>query len=164
MKLEFFGRIFKAKRSKTEPFEVIDIDSLRDLLEDELEKEKSEILRECKSLFSEIKTGVERIQSIANRISESKIPEDIPKKIYKAAVTSKPAFINGILNSVGPFKGYKLSNFDDIEKFHKTLESSLSDIAKISVSKGRYLPVVFGEEMEQIRRESKYLLNKSKEI
>jgi len=162
MKLDFFDRLFG--REKKESSLVLDSDELALWLERQVKSRRDEIRKECKPLIDEIFIDLEEIKTLTLDLEELECPKGVPKKARKIVLTSKPAFVQGILDSMAMVEDKKPSGYDELEKFHEDLQVVVSSLGKIAISHGRYLPIAFGDEIEAIRRKSKKLFERSKEL
>ncbi len=162
MKLDFFDRIFGRER-KERSF-LIDSDELRGWLEGQITSRKQEIYKGCSSLIDDIFLDLEEIKTATLDLEKLECPKEIPKKARKIVLTSKPAFVHGILDAISILKDKKPSGYDELKKFHEDLQVVVSSVGKVALSQGRYLPIAFGDEIEAIRRRSKKLFERSKEL
>ncbi len=162
MKLDFFDR-FLGRERKKKPRESIDSSKLRDWLDKKIGSGRDEICEECEPLIEDILQTLEEIRTLALDIEKRKCPEDIPKKARKIVDTSKPAFVRGILDAIST-ADKKPSGYEELRKFHASLQATVSSLGKIGVGQGRYLPIAFGEEIYDLRRKSKKLLEKTGEL
>jgi len=163
MKLDFFDRLFGRER-KEGSLELIDSDKLRDWLEGQITSRKREIYKGCISLIDDIFLDLEGIKTATLELEELECPDEIPKKARKIVVTSKPAFVHGILDSIAVVENKKPSGYDELKKFHEDLQAVVSSLGRITISHGRYLSIAFEDEIDNIRIKSKKLFEMSREL
>jgi len=161
--LNFFDKLFGKQKIVTREESIkFRLSELDDWLRDKVDERKKRIYKEAAPILGEISKGIKNIKNLALEIDDLECPNEIPERVRKVIITSKPAFIRGILDAIkdveeGPRE-------EDLEEFNGKLQNALSTLLKVSIGKGRYLPLAFGEELERIKRESKYLFEKKKEL
>jgi len=163
MKLNLFDRLFGGER-KEESLEFIDSDKLRDWLERQVKSRKREIYKGCSSLIDNIFLDLEGIKTAMLELEKLECPDEIPKKARKIVITSKPAFVHGILDSIAIVGDKKPSGYDELKKFHEDLRAVVSSLGKIIISHGRYLSIAFEDEIDNIKIKSKRLFEMSGEL
>lgn len=163
MKLNLFDRLF-GRENKEESLELIDSDKLRDWLERQVKSRKREIYKGCRSLIDDIFLNLEGIKTAMLELEKLECPDEIPKKARKIVVTSKPAFVHGILDSIVVVGDKKPSGYDELKKFHEDLQAVVSSLGKIIISHGRYLSIAFEDEIDNIKIKSKRLFEMSGEL
>ncbi len=162
MKLDFFNRLFGGER-KQKSVE-LNPDELRVWVGKKIKSRKDEVYRECKPLIGDISRHLAKVRALTLGLGESECPKEIPEKARKILRTSKPAFVHGILDTISAIEDKKPSGYGELKRFHGDLHATVSSLGKIAISQGRYLPIAFGQEIDDIRVESKRLLEKSKEL
>jgi hypothetical protein len=160
MKLDFFDRLFGRER-KERPMELIDSSQLREWLGGQLKSRRDGIYRECRSLVDDVFRDLKAVKALTLNLEKLEFPEDLPKKARKIVLTSRPAFVQGILDTLSLVGDGKPSSYDELIKFHINLQAVVSSLGKIGVGQGRYLPIAFGEEIDDIRRKTKKLFERS---
>lgn len=162
MKLDFFNRFFGGER-KQKSVE-LNPDELRVWLGKKIKSRKDEVYRECRPLIGDISRHLAKVRALTLGLEGSECPKEIPEKARKILRTSKPAFVHGILDAISTIEDKKPSGYGELKRFHRDLHATVSALGKIAISQGRYLPIAFGEEIDNIRMESKRLLDKSEEL
>ncbi|MBN2251996.1 MAG: hypothetical protein JW724_07990 [Candidatus Altiarchaeota archaeon] len=159
--MDFLGKLFgrDKKNEKKIPVKLkpAGIEGWLDKRGRELEEESS---RKALPVLEEIRESAERIRDLALDLKEKEIPKDIPERAVKVVKTSKPAFVQGILEAVGGIGADDAEK--DIETYCAKLEAAVTSLPKVMIGQGRYLPVAYGRELDEIRNESKKLFEAGK--
>jgi hypothetical protein len=163
MKLDFFDRLFGRER-KERPVELIDSSQLREWLGGQLKSRRDGIYGECRPLVDDVFRDLKAVKALTLNLEKLECPEDLPKKARKIVLTSRPAFVQGILDTLSLVGEGKPSGYDELMKFHTTLQAAVSSLGKIGFGQGRYLPIAFGEEIDDIRRKAKKLFERSEKL
>lgn len=163
MKFNFFDKFFMRRKEEKKKERInLKFSELKDFLDKKENEKKREFYKESKPLTEKIFHCLKEIEKIVKELERKEISEEIPQRARKVIQISKPEFIEGVLSSIKFLK--KEGRERDIEKFSKELGESLDKIGKLLISKGRYLPFAFSEEMEKFGKKSKELLNLSDEL
>lgn len=161
--MDFFDKIFgEQKIVKKNEIIKFRLSELEKWLKDERERREKEIHREAGSILDDIQKGIKNIHDLVLRIDALECPEEIPKRARKVILTSKPAFIRGILDAVKNIR--EKPEDKDLHGFTKDLQNTLSALFKVLIGQGRYLSLAFGEELEGIKKEAKHLSENEKEL
>lgn len=160
--MNFFDKLFGKQNVKRDESIKFRLGELDDWLRDKGEGRKKRIYKEAAPILGEISKGIKNIKNQALKIDALKCPHEIPERARKVIITSKPAFIRGILDAIKDVE--EEPREEDLEAFNGKLQNALSTLLKVSIGQGRYLPLAFGEELEGIKRKSKYLFEKKKEL
>ncbi|MEA3254340.1 MAG: hypothetical protein U9Q22_00715 [Candidatus Altiarchaeota archaeon] len=138
------------------------LNELDDWLRDRMDEKEEKIHKEAAPILGEITKHIRNIKKQALKIDTLKCPDEIPQRARKVIITSTPAFVRGILDAI---KGVEEKPAkEDMNTFNDKLQNTLSTLLKVSMGQGRYLPLAFGDELMEIRKESKQLFEKKKEL
>jgi len=162
-KMKFFRRFF-GKEDKKEDIEEkrkIKFSELEDWLQERKEKENQGGYRKAKPIIDGILQSVGKIGELIDKLDKADCPGDIPKRARKIVLSSKPAFVKGIRDSLRIIEN---SSKDDLNEFHRNLNSTLLSIGKVMGGQGRYLPVAFGDIIQEIAKGTKFIVAKGKEL
>lgn len=160
--MNFFDKLFGRKVRVVDESIQFRLNELDDWLRDRMDEKEEKIHEEAAPILDEITRHIRNIKKQALKIDTLKCPEEIPKRARKVIITSKPAFVRGILDAI---KGVEEKpTGGDIEAFNDKLQNALSTLLKVNMGQGRYLPLAFGDELTEIRKESKQLFEKKKEL
>jgi predicted nucleic acid-binding Zn-ribbon protein len=159
--LNFFDRLF-GKEKKGGSSDEIGSGELRSLLEGRIKTRREEIYGECAPLLKEIFSDAEGINAAALLLGARDLQGVMHVTAHKIILSSRPKFVRGVVNALSSLER-KPADYDELVSFGQGLHAALSALAKLNVGEGRYLPIAFGEDMEDIRKRTKRLaLNASK--
>ncbi|MEE8168465.1 MAG: hypothetical protein V3T58_06295 [Candidatus Hydrothermarchaeales archaeon] len=109
-----------------------------------VERERaSKLLMEKAEKILDLKKGV--VDSV-DELGEHEFPEDVKKRVYKPAITHRPTYIRGVHEAIS---GMSLpqESFEGLKEFYKATLAALKAVEKVQLHQGRYLVVVFREEL-----------------
>jgi len=160
--MKFFERFFGKEDKVTEGRkEVIKFSEVEDWLRERKKSENRESYRKAKPIIGEILQSMDGIKELIDDLDRAECPDDIPKRARKIVLVSKPEFVRGIRDSIRIIEN---SARDDLNEFHRNLNSTILGIGKVIGGQGRYLPVAFGDRIQKIAKESKLIVAKGKEL
>jgi len=90
-------------------------------------------------------------------IAEKDPPKSVPDRFLKIIVNSKPKYLKNMRELVAGASPGEIKNFEELSAYSKKLTQSLTDLAKLSIGEGRYLPAAYGDEMEKIQKKAKLI-------
>jgi hypothetical protein len=170
MKFDFFSKILFSKIKEKKRDRKIErgrggrglkFSELESWLENKQVEKNEETYKKAKPLIKKVLNELKEVRDLTLELKRKEIPEDIPRRARKVILTSKPAFVNGILESIGNLEEGDEKN---VKKFQEHLQGSLDKIGKLLASKGRYLPIAFSEEMEKIGKKAKEILELNEDL
>ncbi len=162
MGFSFFDRLFGREEEKPQP-EIIESRELRSWLEEHVESGKDRAYNKCVSLVDDIFQNIQGVEAATRNLDKLECPTGIHKKAVKIVRTSKPRFVRGVLDALSAL-GRKPSGYDELKIFYSGLEDTMPILAKLNISEGRYLPMVFGERIDDIKKELKKLAKNTQEL
>lgn len=159
--MRFLERFFGKKDKPPEQTKSIKLSELGDWLKERREKEGKEIYKKAKPIIDNILKSVERIEEHADRLERTDCPKSIPKRAEKIVLLSKPEFVRGIHDSIRDIEN---SSREDLGEFNRNLDATILGMGKVLSGPGRYLPVAFGDIIQDMAKELKSIVGKSKEL
>jgi predicted nucleic acid-binding Zn-ribbon protein len=127
------------------------LDEIDALLKRELEGAARGIEGRLQEIEEEIIAEAGEILEILQEIEGREFPEEIEKRIYKPVKTARPRYVKGMRKAV---EGIRTTapgaGLDGHKEFQKKVVAALKFIEKIQRGDGRYLALVFEEEIVRI--------------
>lgn len=159
--MNFFDRFF-GKEKKGESSDEVGSGELRNLLEGRIKTRREEIYGKCARLLDEIFSDAEGINAAALLLGERDLQGIMHVTAHKIIISSRPKFVRGVVNALSALER-KPADYDELVSFGQGLQAALSTLMKLNAGEGKYLPIAFGDDMEDIRKRTKRLaLNASK--
>jgi len=159
--MSFLDRFFGKGDTPSEQTKSIKFSELNGWLRKRIELESQESYRNAKPIVDEIMASIESIKEHADRLERTDCPKSIPKRVEKIVLLSKPEFVRGIHDSV---RDVENSSREDIGEFNRNLDATILGMGKVLSGQGRYLPVAFGDIIQDMAKELKSVVKKSKEL
>ncbi len=159
--MRLFDRFFGKEDRSSVRIKKVRFSELNDWLRGRIEEEGRKSYRDAGPIVDEILASVERIKECADRIERSDCPNSIPKRARKIVLISKPDFVRRIHDSL---MGIENSSRENIEEFHRNLMPPIISIGRAIDSQGRYLSVAFGDIIQDITKELKFVVAKGTEL
>jgi len=153
--LSFWDSLFKKKKTEPEHLEPHEVGCY---LEERLGEERKQTYDKAHPIIQKLMDCISRMDSLTTQIEQSSIPEDTAVKLKRIAKTSKPSFVTGIREAINPFQNKNADYYTDLKNTHKQLREMLDSLARVHLGQGRYLPVIFEDEVKEIKKESKKML------
>lgn len=153
--MNFFDRLFGKEKNGELPEEV-GSGGLRSLLEGRIKTRREEIYGECAPLLKEIFSDAEGIKAAALTLGTRDLQGIMHVTAHKIILSSRPKFVRGVVNALSSLER-KPADYDELVSFGQGLQAALSALMKLNIGEGRYLPIAFGEDMEDIRKRTKRL-------
>ncbi|MBU4266751.1 MAG: hypothetical protein L6243_06135 [Candidatus Altiarchaeales archaeon] len=159
--MRFLDRFFGKQDKPPEKIKSIKFSELDDWLRERIERESKESYRNAKPIVDDILKSVERINEYAHKLERTDCPKNIPKRAKKIVIASKPEFVRGVHDSLRDIEN---SSREDIGEFHRNLNATILGMGKVIGGQGRYLPVAFGDIIQDIAKELKSIVANGKEL
>ena len=159
--MRFLDRFFGKQDKPPEKIKSIKFSELDDWLRERIEKESKESYRNAKPIVDDILKSVERINEYAHKLERTDCPKNIPKRAKKIVIASKPEFVRGVHDSLRDIEN---SSREDMGEFHRNLNATILSMGKVIGGQGRYLPVAFGDIIQDMAKELKSIVAKGKEM
>jgi hypothetical protein len=162
----FLDRIFGKKGEEvTEGPMEIRAEEIDGLLEKRLEDASSGMAGELEEIVDDITRDAGEIIDILHEIEQKDFPEEVEKRIYKPVKTAKPRYVRGIKDAAEGLRApVGTRDIEGYKTFHKKVVSALRAIEKIQIGSGRYLALVFEEEIMRIGTRLNRIIDYTKEL
>jgi hypothetical protein len=143
--LRFLERIFGSGKKEAKG-RVLTLEELRKWCVGSIAGYEKDAIGELETKVDKILSYKEEAVDIIEELEEYKFPEDIKRRIYKPALTHRPTYIRGMREA---FSGLTRpeSSMAGFRRFHKGLTGTLMAVQKIQLSQGRFLAIVFREQL-----------------
>ncbi len=92
-----------------------------------------------------------------DEIAEKDPPKSVPDRFLKIIFNSKPKYLKDMRELVADASPGEITSYPELSAYSKKLAQSLTDLAKLSIGEGRYLPAAYGDETEKIQKKAKLI-------
>lgn len=142
----------------------LELKDLKGWIDEKLTAEVNETCDEAESIVDEILESKKEIKEIIEELDEHDFPEDIKKRVYKPVLTSKPIFVKGILDAIRGMHARKPLDYENLQAFYHDTLTVLKTVQKVQVNQGRYVVVVFREEMLKLGTSLNHVIDLTKRL
>jgi len=151
MVFEKLKKIFKGRPEEPE---------IRAISLDELEKEIESLKKDAISgaenasgpMLEELSTLRNRLKDEAETLSGAETKEEVHPRLYKSAGEAKRLLIDKISRSTDGMGPPSEVTWENLQSFNSTLTRAVNLLGKAVTSHGRYVGMLFGQEMQMIGR------------
>lgn len=139
-------------------------DELGGWLEGSIGDCETRICQQAERIVGGIPVLTDEIIADVEHLGSSDIPKGVPQKVAKIVPTSKPQFVQAMVDCLKSLEVGDTPSYADLIQLQARLQQSLDSIAKINMSYGRYLFIAYGEQASILQKKYKALSIMSGEL
>jgi chromosome segregation ATPase len=101
--------------------------------------------------------------SIVEDLRDYEFPEEIKDRVFKPALTAKPKYVKGLLESLRGIKEKEL-DYEGLVEFHKEILKALKTVQKVQFSHGKYIAAVYADHVPKLGTHLNRIIDLSEDL
>jgi hypothetical protein len=138
------------RKQEEKPAPELEIGELDRWIAERIEGRKSELVEDLSNVVDEILKSRDVVEEVVRDLEEYEFPPELKKKVFKPVLTSKPAYVKGMMDALKGMGPENPETYEELREFYAAVRKAMKTIEKVQLGKGRYLVVTFREYMLKI--------------